>query len=326
MIWNRVIDLETGIAMVVTDLHGDGDAYARYRDRFLDLHAHGQADFFILTGDLLHRTPPDPDDSLAMILDVLRLKTELGDRLIYLMGNHEMPHRYSFTLRKGNDLFTPRFEWAIANYQMGQQRAQIMALLDSLPFYLRTKAGVTLCHAGAFPGVDEQLFALSHEAVLAETAVSIPPDIRPGYRRLLSRQNKTSYDQFVYDNFAITGPDDPRYDDPLIGSAALSAHPDADLLWRALFTRNEKENGRSYPVYQTELLRSLSQNYHAQRVLVTGHIDCQGGYTLVNKQQLRLASAKHAHPREKGVYLLFDVGLPVTQAGDLLSGLGNIFT
>jgi RimJ/RimL family protein N-acetyltransferase len=325
MTWNRVVDLEAGIAMVVTDLHGDGEAYARYRDRFLDLRASGQTDFFILTGDLLHRTPPAPDDSLSMILDVIRLKAELGDKLIYLMGNHEMPHRYSFTLQKGNDFFTPRFEWAMS-HSMGEHRPQIMALLDSLPFYVRTKAGVTMCHAGAFPGVDERLFGLSHEEILAETAVSIPPETRPGYRTWLARQNRTTYDQLIHDNFAITGPDDPRYDDPLIGSAALNRHPDMSLLWDALFTRNEIQHSSAYPHYQKELLHTLSHKYYPQHVLVTGHIDCEGGYTLVNEQQLRLASAKHAHPRESGHYLLIDCGEEINSADALLPKLGTVFS
>lgn len=325
MTWNRVIELEEGIAMIVTDLHGDGDAYARYRDRFLDLHARGQADFFILTGDLLHRTPPAPDDSLAMILDVIRLKQSLGDRLIYLMGNHEFPHRYTMTLQKGNDLFTPRFEWAMS-HSMGEHRPKIMTLLNSLPFYVRTKAGVTLCHAGAFPGVDERLFSLSHEMVLEETAVTIPPNSRPGYRTLLARQNRTTYDQLIHDNFAITSPSDPRYDDPLIGSAALSRHPDMSLLWDALFTRNEIQHGSAYPSYQKELLHALSHEFYPQHVLVTGHIDCEGGYTLVNKQQLRLASAKHAHPRESSHYLLLDMGEKISTSEELLSKLGTVFS
>ena len=307
--------------MVVTDLHGDGDAYARYRDRFLDLRARGQADFFILTGDLLHHTPPDPDDSLPMILDVIRLQEELGDYFIYLMGNHEFPHRYSITLQKGDDLFTPRFEWA-----MGEHRPQIMALLESLPFYVRTKNGVTVCHAGAFPGVDERLFGISHERILAETAVSIPPELHPGYRNLLVRQNKKTYDQLIHDYFAVTSPDDPRYDDYLIGSVALSQHPDMSLLWDALFTRNEKQHGQAYPIYQTELLHALSHNFHPQNLLVTGHIDCQGGYTIVNKQQFRLASAKHAHPRESGHFLLFDVGEKISSAEELLAKLGTVFS
>lgn len=99
-----------------------------------------------------------------MILDVMRLREELGNRLIYLMGNHEFPHRYTITLQKGDDLFTPRFEWA-----MGQHRPKIMALLDSLPFYVRTKSGVSVCHAGAFPEVDERLFDVGETIKSAES-------------------------------------------------------------------------------------------------------------------------------------------------------------
>lgn len=325
MIWNRVITLDAGVVMVVTDLHGDGDAYARYRDRFLTLRARGLADTLILAGDLLHRTPPDPDDSLAMILDVLRLKEELGESLIYLLGNHELPHRYSFTLEKGDDLFTPRFEWALS-HSMGQHRSAVMALLDSLPFYVRTRGGLAVCHAGAFPGVDERLFTLSHERILAETAVSLPPETRPGYRALLARPTGKPYSQHVHEAFAITGPDDPRYDDPLISAVALNRHPDLRLLWDALFTRNEKQYGRQYPAYLKQLLRALSQDYHPQHCLVTGHIDCQDGVTLVHKQQLRLASAKHAQPREKGLYLLWNVEEKINLAGELLAGLHSVFT
>lgn len=318
MSWNRVVDLTEGVAMIVTDLHGDGEAYTRYRDRFLDLQAHGRVHVLIFTGDLLHRTPPAPDNSLAIILDLIRLREELGDRLIILMGNHEFPHRYTITLQKGNDLFTPRFEWA-----MGRHRPQIMALLDSLPFYVRTKGGVSICHAGAFPGVDARLFSLSHEEILRETAVSLPPNMRPGLRALLARPAGVSYDQLVHDYFAVTGPDDPRYDDHLIGAVALNRRPDLSLLWEALFTRNEKQYGRAYPAYQRRLLKALSHNFHPQHVLVTGHIDCPGGYTLVNKQQLRLASGKHAHPPESAQYLLLDAGKPIFHAGDLLSALNK---
>ena len=40
----RLWSLEAGVAMVVTDLHGDWDLYVRYRDHFLGLRAQGRAD------------------------------------------------------------------------------------------------------------------------------------------------------------------------------------------------------------------------------------------------------------------------------------------
>jgi hypothetical protein len=53
----RLWSLDAGVAMVVTDLHSDWDAYARYRDRFVDLHARGAADWLILVPRSSRRAP-----------------------------------------------------------------------------------------------------------------------------------------------------------------------------------------------------------------------------------------------------------------------------
>jgi hypothetical protein len=66
--------LDGGMAMAVTDLHGDWEAYARYHDRFIELHAAGQTDCLIFAGDLIHREPGAGDDrSLEIVLDLLAL-------------------------------------------------------------------------------------------------------------------------------------------------------------------------------------------------------------------------------------------------------------
>ena len=326
--WQRAIDLEEGIAMVVTDLHGDWDAYQRYRDRFLWLRAQNSAHYLILTGDLIHSYggPVERDRSVDIVLDVLALKGQLGDHLIYLLGNHELPHIYTITLQKGDDLFTPRFEAA-----MGEHRQEIVTFFESLPFYIRTKAGVTVCHAGATavnstPNGITRLFNLSHRRILEEAADSITTAERPLLMRALRESNNMTYYEMVRTFFAVTGLDDPRYDDFLIGTVA-SAHPEFELLWSALFTRNEYEYGQhSYSILLSNMLQALSADFHPQRVLVTGHIDCKGGYTLVTEQQLRLASAKHAEPRQAGLYLLFDLEKPVKTAEELLPRLNSVFT
>lgn len=314
--------------MVVTDLHGDWDAYQRYRDHFLSLRAQNSAHYLILTGDLIHRYggPAELDRSLDIVLDVRALKAQLGDHLIYLLGNHELPHIYTITLQKGDDLFTPRFEAA-----MGEHRQDIVTFFESLPFYVRTKAGVTVCHAGAtaanstLNGVT-RLFNLSHRHILEETAGTITAAERPLLRRALRESNNMTYYEMVRTFFAVTGLDDPRYDDFLIGTVA-SAHPEFELLWSALFTRNEYQYGQhGYGILLSNMLQALSADFHPQRVLVTGHIDCKGGYKLVTEQQLRLASAKHAQPRQAGLYLLFDLEKPVKTAEELLPGLGSVFT
>jgi hypothetical protein len=326
--WPRVISLDAGVAMVVTDLHGDWDVYRRYRDRFLDLEAHGRADTLIFTGDLIHSEGPLQEDrSLDIVLDVLALHASLGDRVIYLLGNHEMPHLYGITLQKGSRLYTPFFEVV-----MGEHRASIISFFDDLPFYVRTRAGVSLCHAGAFagvgePGVAARLFDYSHRRIWEEVSALLPVAQRASLRAGFAKLSDESYDDMARRYLAVSGPDDPRYDDLLIGSIASSVHPDFELLWAALFSRNERDDGvKAYGVSVDALLRQLSDGFRKQEVLVVGHMACRGGHALVaGGRQLRLASGSHAHPPEAGRYLLFDVEKLVRQADELLGKLVSVF-
>jgi hypothetical protein len=322
----RLVSLEAGLAMVVTDLHGDWETYRRYRDRFLTLLARGEADHLIFTGDLVHSEgPPRNDRSLEILLDLLAQRESLGERLVYLLGNHELPHLYGVTLARGEHVYTPRLEAAL-----GEHRARIMALFDSLPFYARTRAGVSLCHAGAAaglsaPGAAARLFGYSHRRVRAAAEAQMPPQQRPRLRAGLAKLSGGTYDEMARRYLALSGPDDPRYDDLLVGFLASSS-PDFELLWAALFNRNEREYGqRDYAIFLDVLLKELSAGYHQQEVLVTGHVPCRGGYTLVAGRQLRLASGPHAHPRRSARYLLFDVARPVRQADELLGGLGSVW-
>ncbi len=323
----RIRDINEGIIMVVTDLHGDWDAYQRYRDRFLQLHHQGKANYLILAGDLIHYTENQgPDRSLEMVLDVMRLQAELGDHVIYLLGNHEVPHLYSITLQKGKQLYTPPFEAAL-----GDHRHQVLALFDKLPFYVRTAGGVSIAHTGAAPVFSDKnnagrVFSFSHKRIWRETAESIPSELRPSLRRALSRSSKRAYDDIVREYFDVSSPEDPRYDYFLIGAVASTSHPDFQMLWDALFTRNELQYGpEAYDLMLRSTLEAFSLQYSQQRVLVSGHIDCQGGYKLVLDQQLRMASAKHALPRESGVYLLFEADKTVKTAVELLPKLGSVF-
>ena len=121
---------------------------------------------------------------------------------------------------------------------------------------------------------------------------------------------------------AVYGPDDVRYDDFMLGAVA-SQQPDFNLLWSALFSANEQEYGvRMYTQLVKALLASLSEGYTNQKVLVTGHIGCRGGYkVLANNRQLRLASGAHAHPITAAKALIFDAARPVADARALLPGL-----
>jgi hypothetical protein len=154
-----VIDFVTGKAMIVTDLHGQGKVYNHIRDTFLEYNKTGVVDRLIICGDLIHGYGEEAEDaSLAMLLDVMSLQQQLGrDTVVMLMGNHEMPHVYSIPLSKGHIVFTPRFERALAQLDRDSNakysRADVMTFLKSLPFVVRTKAGVLITHAGATPAI-----------------------------------------------------------------------------------------------------------------------------------------------------------------------------
>ena len=89
----RLWSLNSGVAMVITDLHGDWKTYQCLRDRFTDLHAKGKADCLIFTGDIIHSDSEKfPDQSVEIVLDILNLQSNFGEAIIYLCGNHELPH------------------------------------------------------------------------------------------------------------------------------------------------------------------------------------------------------------------------------------------
>ena len=207
---NRVINLTEGQAMVVTDLHGDWDAYQRYRDTFFQLRGLGHVDVLVLNGDMIHASAPaEQDKSLEIVLDIMRLKKELGNNLIYVLGNHEVPHIYSITLQKGDELFTPRFEFA-----MGDRREEIVAFFDSLPFYVRTPGGISICHTGASTALGEtngveRLFNFSHQNILQRTRSQITQEERPSLIRAMRKMHGRTYNEMSRKWFAVQGLDDP---------------------------------------------------------------------------------------------------------------------
>src|SRR6266542_4504574 len=204
----RLWSLDAGVAMVVTDLHGDWDAYARYRDRFIALHTAGQADCLIFTGDLIHREPAEgADRSIEIVLDILALRARYGEAIVYLCGNHELPHLYGFVLSKGAIEYTPGFETALNS---SPHRSAILALFDSLPFYIRTAAGVSITHAGASSATTEyrstlKLLTLQHTTLLSKAAAHLNGQdragLRSGYAKLSGAE---SYATLVHQYLGIT--------------------------------------------------------------------------------------------------------------------------
>jgi hypothetical protein len=325
----RLWSLAAGVAMIVTDLHGDWEAYQRYRNRFIDLQAKGWADCLILTGDLIHQENAHlPDKSLEIVLDIMALQVDYGEAIICLTGNHEISHIYGITLAKQNQVYTPAFEKALTQ---SQQRAEIIALFEGLPFCLRTQAGVTMTHAGAAlplaaPDSADKIFNWSHRHLLDWADEMMVAQGLEALRAHYVGLHQLPYDLLAKHYLAVAGPDDPRYNDLLRGFV-ISGHPMFEqLLWPTLFTRCEEEYGQSnYAAIVTAMLQTMSVDFAPQQVLVSGHMTLRGGYQMVTKQHLRLASAYHATPREAGVYLLLDTGQPIREIKDLLPGIGSVF-
>ncbi len=326
---NRFLDLTDGVAMIVTDLHGDRDAFARYVTRFHDLHAAGDVQRLIFLGDLIHGYgPPQHDKSLSIILDVIALRDRLGpDTVIMVLGNHEMPHIYGASLAKGDLEFTPRFEHAL-----GGHRETVLTFFDSLPLAVRTAAGVMLNHAG--PAVEvidhvERLRTFTHQDILSDADWTLAQaDDLGSYYQQYGAVHDLPYDEAARHYLAITGPDDPRYNHLLRAFIIAHRSEDFQLLWDALFTQNEIGLAEfAYLQVVQAYLKAFSADAPApQHVIISGHIVTpMGGHALVNRHHLRLSSATHARPREAGNYLLLDCAKPVRAANELLTGLGTVF-
>ena len=326
--FSRLWSINDGNMMVVTDLHGDWDAYWRYRDRFLDLHARGKADGLIFTGDLIHPdSDEEPDHSLDIVLNVLDLKQRYGDAIIYLCGNHELPHIYGYGLSKGSREYTPAFEAALSK---SGKRREVMSFLYSLPFFIRTRTGVSMSHAGAAPGIPnfqeaKILFEWEHDKQIAEARSRLAEAGIETIRRAYAKLSQAgSYDQLARHYLAVTGSDDPRYDDLLVG-LFVTSHPDYQRLHSALFTKCEAEYGvYAYSKALTNMLQTLSVDYWTQKVLVAGHMRVRNGHQIVLDRHLRLASGCHATPREAGQYLLFNARQPTENVADLEKCLYDI--
>ncbi len=325
---SRIVDLEWGRVMVVTDLHGDYPVYCRYRDRFLELRTRGQANVLVFVGDLIHTEGPQrTDGSLEIVLDLLRLRRDLGDGLIVLLGNHEMPHLYGIAISKGGYTYTPQFEIA-----MSEHRPAIVSFFDGLPFYARTRAGVTLAHAGASRAASNleglrRLAVYSHSAEMAKVDALLTRQDRASVRAGLAKLSGEDYADLVAHNMGITDSNDPRFDDVLRGVLVTGLSSDFQRLWEATFNKNETQYGpEEYGRLLKDTLATLSEGFVEQRALVSGHIQVRGGYEIVAGRQLRLASWAHATPPEAGRYLLFDAGRPIASVDELIAGLQSVFT
>jgi predicted phosphodiesterase len=338
MVSQRVLDLDRGVAMVVTDLHGAWDVYRRLRDQFIEQRARGLVDYLVLCGDIIHSEGLEEGDaSLEILLDIMALQADLGkEKVIALLGNHELPHIYGLTLAKGSVEYTPRFEATLSRldqrYKAAQRRKDVINFLMSLPLFIRTKAGVLLTHAGASSEVSstkhaERLFNLDHAALINAADQELKKFDIASLQRGYSHFTGLSYEEQARRYLAVTGPEDPRYNDLLRVLFLTGQNTDFDLVWNTLFSQNELEVGEAtYQRTVKTFLQTISDvSPHEQRVLTTGHIGVKDGYAEIGKQQLRFASYTHAFPKRSARYLTLDCEAAVKTTSDIVGCLKFVF-
>lgn len=326
---DRFPTLTSGVAMVVSDLHGDRDAFDHCLAHFQRLHQRGEVQHLIFLGDVVHGYgSPETDASVSIVREIMALQEHYGPAVIMLLGNHEMPHIYGVALSKGEREFTPRFEHAL-----GVQREAVIHFFEGLPFGVCTAAGVMLLHAG--PSIDviahaRLLHDFDHRAILdeADRELAARADLLALALEGFTATYNAPYEALARETLAIEGPHDPRYLHLLRGLLISQRSRQFRVLWDLLFTRNEV--GLAPGIYRNgcqQFLAAFSDGATTpQRVAVSGHIPTpSGGHTVVNPYHLRISSAAHACPRVAGEYLLLDCARPVPTAEALLAGLRPVF-
>ncbi len=328
---SKIKELTQGMAMIVTDLHGDWNAYQSYRNCFLELYKHKKVDYFILCGDYVHNDNTELDSSLEILQDLQDLQMKYGNEVIIpLCGNHEFPHIYNIPLMRGSQDCTSFLEKKILQLENKKLDATI-TFLKSSPFYIRTLAGVMIAHAGAHkvPAQKKNVSILTnwdHDAFILEIEKYMNKAGRENLKQDYQSTLMVDYDYLAELFFGAKGPNDRNYYH-LLRSYIFHQNPKFSLLWHTLFTKNEQEFGEQEycNIILPMFLETWSQNAPAkQSWLVSGHIATENGYKVVGEQQLRIASFSHATPPNSGKYLLLDCKNKQMSMKSLLAGLQSL--
>lgn len=130
---------DTPIA-VIGDIHGDYSTFKIIRD-FLEREGAFKG-LVVFLGDYIDRG--EPEQQVAVLYDLYRLKKEYLERLVILRGNHEpprglepYPHDYPYALR------------SIYGYSRGRELYDLSRrLFDSMPHALVIKGRAIMVHGG----------------------------------------------------------------------------------------------------------------------------------------------------------------------------------
>jgi len=288
-----VLDLEGGILLLATDLHGNLEDYQRVKAIFHEMRGRGEAQRLVLMGDLVHRynSEPHPDGSKEILDDLI---DNPDPRIIPLLGNHELMHIYGmYNVSKLGQLFVPELEALF-----GKDKKKYHAFMKSMPYAVRTKGGVLINHPGpsaAVTGIPQQ-----------------------DYMSLLTQTDGISFMQNL-DHDAILKKARAAGN----GDECLGFHetPEGAYLWEVFFNKNEAEYpGRMYKIILNCFLMIMSRGYEKQNFLVSGHIPEQEGHRVLHDKQLRLCSSYGADKDKKTISIV-DAGRKYESIQELVDDL-----
>ncbi|MEM7029133.1 MAG: hypothetical protein AAF629_06035 [Chloroflexota bacterium] len=156
----------------------------------------------------------------------------------------------------------------------------------------------------------QQLFALDHQSIFDRVDRALSAKDLSRLREQVTGFSAEIYMEQAKELLAITGLDDPRFDDLLRGRVAANDYEFLQLQ-QVLSNRCEREYGpRIYKRYLSQMLKALSSGFDPQRFCVAGHMDVSTGYKAVGRH-IRIASGKHAINPDTACYMIFDAATPI---------------
>ncbi len=152
-----------GTCLVSTDIHGNGEDFRMLRDLFLQRRRDERDAHWILLGDVIHapspsarRENPDlydyPDESAAIIQELMVLSEREAGHVHFLLGNHEHAH-------VGGPRTSKFYEDEAAHLEAQVDeatRTKMHAFFNAAPLIAVAPCGVAFCHGSP----DERLESL----------------------------------------------------------------------------------------------------------------------------------------------------------------------
>jgi hypothetical protein len=182
-----------GTLFVSTDLHGNGEDFRALRARFLHAVERDPQVHWAVLGDTVHG--PDeasrsespelygyPDESGAIVVELLGLRQRYPERVHYVLGNHDHAHIGGPRTRKFYDDEAATLEARLSS----AERTALRALFTTAKLALLSPCGALLCHGSP----DDTL-----RAAADLDAIPLEPARCDAYQRRVLATFLTSYGQ-----------------------------------------------------------------------------------------------------------------------------------